>query len=179
MRMKLPWLPMMTKRFSTTRAQPQVSTRAVLQRDPNPYYSSCCLDPQPLLCNFSDAISGRRSVSSVLWACGQHSSPPAPDPGFLTRPPVSFPETADASFDPRARFCGSEPRPTRLQEASRCANRAGRPVRACPRGGCAGCIRGGPSLLLITAGGRGKGEKCALLAGRHKLRFSSAEPGAR
>lgn len=42
----------------------------LLLPDPNRYYSSCCFDPQLLLCNFSDGISAFCSVFQCpgLWA---------------------------------------------------------------------------------------------------------------
>lgn len=92
--------------FLTTPDQPRVSMREMLQPDPNPYYSSCCFDPQPVALSFFRCYLWLPLSFSVLWGRGQHSSPAAFDPGFLTRPPVSFPETADTPFDPRTLLRG-------------------------------------------------------------------------
>lgn len=88
--------------------------------------------------------------------CGQHSSPSAFDPGFLTHPAVSFPERADTLFDP----C------TLLQVLAK-AHAAAGSQQMCKQDWQTGSSlshkrlcrlhQGGPSLLLITASGKRRG----------------------
>lgn len=105
---------------------------------------------------------------------GQHSSPAAFDPGFLTQPPVSSPETTDTPFDPRTllRVLAEAHAAAGSQQMFKQGWQTGSSLS---QGRLCRLHQGGPSLLLITAGGWRRGRSLCCLQGAQALAFHLAE----